>query len=297
MEACLVSPDYFRTMGIPLLKGRYFTNQDNRQHLEGKDLSKLNEEEKFIAGLNTIIIDQEFARRHWQDEDPIGKRIRFGRETDARTATVVGVVGRVKMEGLDTDSNRVQGYFPFSQIPQRSMTVIVKSTVEPTLMVESARKQVLAVDPNQPIYSIRTMDEIRDESVAPEKLNLTLLGLFAGIALVLAIVGIYGVMSYSVTQRTHEIGIRMALGARAADVLKMVIGQGMKLTLIGVGIGLVGAFGLTRLMATLLFGVKPTDPLTFGAIALLMASVAFLSCWLPARRATKVDPMVALRYE
>lgn len=297
MEACLASPDYFRTMNIPLIKGRFFTDQDNRQHLEGKDLSKLDEEEKFISGINAIIIDTEFAKRHWPDEEPIGQRIRMGDDENPVIATVVGVVGRVKMEGLDRDSNRVQGYFSFAQIPQRNMTLIVKSAIEPAQMINSARQQVLALDPNQPIYGIRTMDEIRNESVAPQRLNLTLLALFAGIALILALVGIYGVMSYSVTQRTHEIGIRMALGAKAGDVLKMVISQGMRLTLIGVVIGLIGAFGLTRLMSSLLFGVKATDPLTFAAIALLLATVAFFACYLPARRATKVDPMVALRYE
>jgi putative ABC transport system permease protein len=156
---------------------------------------------------------------------------------------------------------------------------------------------VKAIDPDQPIYSPRTMDEIRSESVAPERLNLTLLSLFAGIALVLAIVGIYGVMSYSVTQRTHEIGIRMAIGARPVDVFKMILGHGMKLALIGVAIGLAGAFGLTRLMATMLFGVGPTDATTFAGISVLLISVALLACYLPGRRATKVEPTISLRYE
>lgn len=298
MEACLISPDYFKAMNIPLIKGRYFNDQDNRDHLKNKDLSKLEEIQQFIAGLNAVIIDQEFARRYWPGEDAIGKRIKLGGPgADNPAATVIGIVGRVKMEGLSTDSNRVQGYFPFAQIPQRSMTVVIKGTSDPNQIIGAARKEVLNIDSSQPIYGIKTMEEIRSESVAPEKLNLTLLGLFSGIALILALVGIYGVMSYSVTQRTHEIGIRMALGARAGDVLKMIIGQGMKLALVGVVIGLIGAFALTRLMEQLLFGVKPTDPLTFGAIALLLSVVAFLACWLPARRATKVDPMVALRYE
>lgn len=298
MEACLISPDYFKAMNIPLLKGRYFNEQDNRDHLKGKDMGKMDEVQQFIAGLNAIIVDQAFASRYWPGEDAIGKRIKLGGPgADNPTATVIGIVGRVKMEGLSTDSNRVQGYFPFAQIPQRSMTVVIKAKNDPNQIIGAARKEVLNMDSNQPIYAIKTMEEIRSESVAPEKLNLTLLGLFSGIALILALVGIYGVMSYSVTQRTHEIGIRMALGARGGDVLKMIIGQGMKLALVGVVIGLVGAFALTRLMEQLLFEVKPTDPLTFGAIALLLAVVAFLACWLPARRATKVDPMVALRYE
>jgi putative ABC transport system permease protein len=177
------------------------------------------------------------------------------------------------------------------------MTMIAKGSSDPNQLVASMRQQVRSVDPDQPIYNVRTMNEIRSDSVAPERLNLTLLTIFAGIALMLAIVGIYGVMSYSVTQRTHEIGIRMAIGARPRDVFKMVIGQGMMLALIGVAFGLVGAFALTRLMATMLFGVEPTDPATFAVIAILLTLVALLACYLPSRRATKVDPVVSLRYE
>jgi predicted permease len=297
MEACQVTPDYFKAMNIPLKSGRFFTDHDNRSFLAGKDLSKFNEEERTGMGLNVVIIDEEFARRHWPNEEAVGKRIRMGSDPSAPVLSVVGVVGRVKMEGLSQDSNRVQGYFPFAQIQNGSMTVIIKGSGDPNQLVAAAREQVKAVDPDQPIYGVRTMDEIRAESVAPERLNLTLLSLFAGIALVLAVVGIYGVMSYTVTQRTHEIGIRMAIGAQPRDVFKMVLGQGMMLALIGVGVGLVGAFGLTRLMATMLFGVEPTDPATFAGIALLLTVVALVACYIPGRRATKVDPVVSLRYE
>ncbi len=297
MEACLVTPDYFRAMNIPLIRGRYFDDHDDRSSIVGKDLSKLNEIEKEMAPLNAIIIDEEFARRYWPDEDPIGKRIGMGSEEHPLFLTVLGVVGRVKMEGLSQDSKRVQGYFPFKQIPSNGMTVVLKASGDPNQLIAAVRQQVAAIDPDQPIYSVRTMDQIRAESVAPERLNLTLLSIFAGIALVLAIVGIYGVMSYSVTQRTHEIGIRMAIGAQPRDVFRMVIGQGMMLALIGVGIGLVGAFGLTRLMTTMLFGVEPTDPATFAAIAVLLTVVALVACYVPGRRATKVDPVVSLRYE
>jgi putative ABC transport system permease protein len=297
MEACLVTPDYFRAMNIPLKRGRYFTEQDNRSWLAGQDLSKLEEVERDVAGMNAIVIDEEFARRYWPNEDPVGKRIAMGKEERPRFLTVLGVVGRVKMEGLSQDSNRVQGYFPFLQNPSNDMTVVLKASGDPNQLIAAVRQQVKTIDPDQPIYSIRTMDEIRAESVAPERLNLTLLSIFAGIALVLAIVGIYGVMSYSVTQRTHEIGIRMAIGAQPRDVFRMVIGQGMMLALIGVGIGLVGAFGLTRLMTTMLFGVEPTDPATFAAIAVLLTGVALVACYVPGRRATKVDPVVSLRYE
>jgi predicted permease len=297
MEACLVTPDYFRAMNIPLKSGRYFTDRDDRSFLAGKDLSKLTDDEKEMAGLNAVIIDEEFARRYWPNEDAVGKRIKQGFEEKPVLLTVLGVVGRVKMEGLSQDSNRVQGYFPFLQIPSSGMTVIVKGPADPNQMVSAIREQVRQIDADQPIYSIRTMDEIRSESVAGERLNLTLLSLFAGIALVLAVVGIYGVMSYSVTQRTHEIGIRMAIGAQPRDVFKMIMAQGMMMALIGVALGLAGAFGLTRLMATMLFGVEPTDPLTFVSIAALLTSVALVACYVPGRRATKVDPVVSLRYE
>jgi putative ABC transport system permease protein len=177
------------------------------------------------------------------------------------------------------------------------MTVIVKGSSDPNQLISSIRAAVREIDPDQPIYSPLTMQEIRAESVAGERLNLTLLSLFAGIALVLAIVGLYGVMSYSVTQRTHEIGIRMAIGARPRDVFAMILGQGVKLAVIGVAVGLVLAFAATRLMATMLFGVAPTDLPTFATISLLLISVAVLACYLPGRRATKVEPTISLRYE
>jgi len=297
MEACLVTPDYFRAMNIKLLRGRYFDDHDDRSSIAGQDLSKLEEVERDMAPLNSIIIDEEFARRYWPGEDPIGKRIGMGSEEHPRYLTVLGVVARVKMEGLGRDSNRVQGYFPFKQVPNSDMTVIAKASGDPNQLIGAVRQQVAAIDPGQPIYGVRTMHEIRAESVAPERLNLTLLSIFAGIALVLAIVGIYGVMSYSVTQRTREIGIRMAIGAQPRDVFRMVIWQGMLLALIGVAVGLVGAFGFTRLMTTMLFGIEPTDPTTFAAIAVLLTVVALVACYVPGRRATKVDPVVSLRYE
>jgi len=296
MEACLVTPDYFRAMNIPLLRGRYFADRDDRSHLVGRDLSKLNEDEREMAGVNAIVIDEEFARRYWPKEEAVGKQIQLGREKPL-LLTVVGVVGRVKMEGLNHDSHRVQGYFPFNQIPNGGMTVIIKGASDPNQLIAAVREQVKAIDPDQPIYSIRTMDDIRAESIAPERLNLTLLSIFAGIALVLAVVGIYGVMSYAVTQRTHEIGIRMAIGAESRHVFQMILGQGMTLALIGVALGLVGAFALTRLMTTMLFGVGATDPATFAAIAALLTTVALVACYIPGRRATKVDPVVSLRYE
>jgi putative ABC transport system permease protein len=298
MEACLASPDYFKAMGIRLIKGRFFTEQDNRSHLTEEKTRGLTPDQIKMIGVNKIIIDEEFARRYWPDEEALGKFIRLGTyEKDTPVAEVIGIVSRVKMDGLSTDSNRVQGYFPFFQLPLGSMTVVVKSATDPTQLVAAARQQILAVDPEQPVYDIRTMEEIKADSIASQRLNLTLLSIFAGVALILALVGIYGVMSYAVTQRTHEIGIRLALGAQTGNVLKMVIGNGMKMALLGVGVGVVGAFLLTRVMQNLLFGVSATDTLTFVAVPLILIGVALLACFVPARRAAKTDPMIALRYE
>ncbi len=298
MEACLVTPDYFKAMNIPLLRGRVFQDSDDRSALVGKDLSKLKEDERMAAGLNAIVIDEEFARRYWPNEDAVGKRIKLGRDDPkSPLLTVIGVVGRVKMEGLSNNSDRVQGYYAYKQMPFSGMVVIIKGSSDPNQLISAVRQTVKHLDADQPIYNPRTMDELRAESVAGDRLNLTLLSLFAGLALVLAIVGIYGVMSYSVNQRTHEIGIRMAIGARPGDVFRMILGQGMKLALIGVAVGLVLAFIVTRLMVSMLFGVKPTDLTTFSVVSVMLIIVALLACYLPGRRATKVEPVISLRYE
>ncbi len=276
-EACLATPDYFEAMGLTLLKGRNFTGDDK------KDSPRV------------TIIDEEFARRYWPNEDAVGKHIKTSRSDPP--LTVVGVVRRVKMDGLNEDSNRVQSYFPFRQMPSGGMSVVVKTANDPMGIVTAARQQVLAVDPDQPLYDVNTMEQLRADSIAPGRLTLMLLATFAAVALVLAGVGIYGVMAYSVTQRSHEIGIRMALGARQNDVLGMVIGQGMRLAVIGLAMGLGGAWVATRAMTSFLFGVSATDPATFVVIPAVLAVVALGACFVPARRATRVDPMVALRYE
>ena len=279
-EAAVASPDYFQTMGITLVKGRSFTEQDV------KDAPRV------------TVIDEEFARRYFPDVEPLGQHIRPGGNSPKNPlAEIVGVVRRVKMDGLSEDSNRVQSYYPFRQLPNSGMTVTVKTAGDPLGLVSAVREQVLSIDPDQPVYNVNTMEQLRSDSIAPDRLNLILLASFAAVALILAGVGIYGVMAYSVTQRTHEIGIRMALGARQSDVLGMVIRQGMKLAVIGLAIGLGGAWFATRAMASLLFGVSATDPLTFAVISLVLAGVALAACFVPARRATKVDPMIALRYE
>jgi putative ABC transport system permease protein len=299
MEACVADTGYFETMRIPLLRGRWFDETDNRSHLRPEDLKGKTPIQQFVAGLRSIVIDDEFARRHWPNENPIGKQIRMGRSGDpfATMITVVGVVGRVKMEGLRNNSDRVQGYFPFRQFPFGGMIFTVRTTLDPESLVASVRRQAQAVDPNQPIYEIRTLERLRAESIAPERLNLTLLGVFAAVALVLALVGIYGVISWSVTQQTREIGVRIALGAQTGAVLRLVVGRGMTLVGLGIALGLFGAALLTRLMAALLFEVSATDPVTFVSITLLLAGVALLACLVPARRATKVDPMVVLKCE
>jgi len=210
---------------------------------------------------------------------------------------VIGVVGRVNMDRLTVESNRVQAYFSYLQFPLSNMAVMIKSPLEIGQLTALARTEVQSVDPQQPIFNIRTLDRIRSESIAPERLNTTLLTVFAGLALSLAAIGIYGVISYAATQRTHEIGIRMALGARKGDVLGLVARQGLTLALIGVVIGLLAAFAVTRLMSQMLFRISATDTLTFVLVPLFLFGVAGVASYVPARRATKVDPLVALRYE
>jgi putative ABC transport system permease protein len=300
METCVADIDYFETLRIPLVRGRFFSEQDNRSHIKPEDLKGKTILQQRIAGMNAIIIDEEFARRYFPGEDPIGRQIRLGRSSNPLASLplkIVGVVGRVKMEGLRWNSDIVQGYLPFRQAATSSMIITVRAQLAPEQLIASVRRQVQEVDPNQPIYDISTLEETRAEAVAPERLNLTLLGVFASVALTLALVGIYGVVSWSVTQRTQEFGVRMALGARAGDVLRLVIGQGMKLIAAGVGLGMAGAFALTRLMKALLFEMNATDPITFITVGLLLAGAGLLACFIPARWATKVDPIVALRAE
>jgi putative ABC transport system permease protein len=275
-----VSPEYFRLMGIALQRGRTFNEQDNPN------------------APRVVILDELTAQRHWPNADPIGKRIRLGRDnTDQSWATVVGIVRPVKLYGLARQSSNAQVYQSFLQMPLLVTTIGVRAPTEPASLTTAVRQQVLALDRDLPIFNVRTMEQVLTDSVASQRLNTQLLGIFAAVAFILAAVGIYGVMSYLVAERTREIGIRVALGAQARDVLRLVVGRGMTLTLTGIGLGLAGAFALTRFMTTLLFGVRATDPWTFAVIPVLLALVALVACWIPARRATKVDPMIALRCE
>jgi putative ABC transport system permease protein len=269
-----VSPGYFQVLDMPLVQGRQFNEQDKAD------------------GLPVAIVNETMARRFWPNEDPLGKRFNFG--AGGRWWTVVGVVRDSRRQGLDAPI-RIESFLPHTQRPLSAMEVVLRTTDNPLAMTRTVRSAVWSLDGELPVSEIQTVEEMLGARVAPRRFNLLLLGLFALVAMLLAAVGIYGVMSYSVTQRTHEIGIRMALGAGQSDVLKLVVGHGMVLTLLGVAVGLTAAVALTRLLTTLLFGVSATDPLTFGLIALLLLVVALLACWLPARRATKVDPMIALR--
>jgi putative ABC transport system permease protein len=269
-----ISPGYFRTVGIPLLRGRDFTEEDDTN-----------------AAL-VVIINETMARRFWPGGDALGKRIEVGRSI----REIVGIVGDVKHRRLDAELTS-EMYLPYPQNPRPNLSFVARTNVDQTSLAAAARNELRNIDRDQPISEITSLAQLRSRSVAQPRIITLLLGLFAAIALALATVGIYGVISYSVTRRTHEIGIRVAMGARAVDVLKLVLRQGMALILIGIVIGLASSFALMRLMSNMLFEVSPTDPLTFLVIAMLLTFVALLACWAPARRAMKVDPLVAIRTE
>jgi putative ABC transport system permease protein len=269
------TPGYFQTMNIPLIQGRDFDQRD------------------VMKAPEVVIINQDMVRRYWPDEDPIGKRLAVG---NGPWRTVVGVVGDVKQAGLDIET-RPEMFWPYYQLPLSFSTFVVRTSGDPEGMTSGVRRAMQDIDEALPLYDIKPVNEVISESVAPRRFNMLLLSIFAALALVLAAVGLYGVISYSVSQRTREIGIRMALGANHMSVLRLVVGQGMILALVGVGIGVIASFFLTKFMATLLFGVSATDPLTFVAISVLLIGVSMVASFIPARRAMKVDPMVALRYE
>jgi putative ABC transport system permease protein len=276
----VITPKYFETMGIPLLSGRQLTDQDTDD------------------SPNVTVINETMARRYWPGENPLGKRIAFGRaQKDEDWVQIVGIARDVRQYDLITEI-KPQMYVSYQQIvffPMRDL--VVKTEVDPLSLAATVRKTIWEIDKDQPVSNIRTMDQIASESVSRQRFSMLLFAIFASIALLLAAVGIYGVMSYSVAQRRAEFGIRMALGAQKRDVLKLSIIKGLKLVLLGVVFGLGGAFALTRLMKSLLFGIGATDPTTFAAISLVLVGVALLASYIPARRATKVDPIVALRYE
>jgi predicted permease len=268
---------YFQAMEIPLRSGRFFTEED-------------------IAGKTPVVIIDEFmAEQLWRGQDAVGKRIHMV-ESEVPWLTVAGVVGRVKHESLDSDP-RIAFYLPQTQYPSRAMTVVMRSQGDPSALSPSIKKELRGIDPDLPMYSVRTMDDRVQESLARRRFSMLLLGIFAGVALVLATIGIYGVMAYLVNQGTREIGIRMAIGATQREIERLVVFQGMTLAVAGVGIGLAAAFVFARLMRSLLFGISTADPVTFAGISLLLTFVALLVTYIPARRAARIDPILCLRAE
>ena len=276
-----IMPDYFEVMGIPLLEGRPFAETDDK------------------SGVGVAIVNEAFARRFFPNENPLGKSLILSVNRDKDSPTefeVVGVVGAVRNVALDREPGP-EVYTPYRQMPWTWGQLAIRTEQNALSLARAVRQQIRSLDPDQTVPNSDTLENMISRSIAPQRFNLVLLSILAGIGLLLTLVGIYGVMSYHVTENTREIGIRVALGAQRRDILKQVVRQGLALTLIGIVVGMAGAFGLTRLMDSLLFGVTPTDPLTFAIVAILFGAVTLLACYLPARRATKVDPMVALRCE
>jgi len=272
-----VSPDYFRVMGISLRTGREFSSADHER-----------------TPMVTII-NETMAKRYWPNANPIGQRIK---ETSNERVwrEIVGIVGSVRHRARGEEP-RPEMFVPWSQGPAPSLNVAVRTQVQPASFAAALRRAVTATDANLPVFDVRTMEERLFESVAQPRFRTALLGTFAALALVMAVVGLYAVVAFSVAQRTHELGIRVALGAQRRDVIGLVLGHGMKLVGLGLVIGLAGAWALTRVLTTLLYEVKPTDPLTFLSVPVLLITVAILACWLPARQAARVDPITALRSE
>ena len=276
----LITPDYFRTMGIPMLRGRDFTDADT------------------ATAERVVIVNQALAHSYYPGEDPLGKRFHIGSPESTKVAwmTIVGIVGDIHRRTLEI-APRPEMYIPFLQFPGGYATILARTDRDASLLGPALRAAIHAEDPNMPIASMLTMDAVMAATYQSRWLTLLLFGGFAFLALVLAAVGTYGVMSYTISQRIHEIGVRMALGAQPSDVLKLVIGSGMKLALAGIAAGTLVSLGVTQMMSTFLFGVTPTDPATFAGVVGILAAVALAACWIPAHRATRVDPLVALRYE
>jgi predicted permease len=278
MDTLIASPGYFRVMGMQLLRGRVFTEQDDAN----------------VDGV--VVVDDAFAHRNWPDRDPIGRRITLELGPVPKpTLTVIGVVARVKLGSLRDQGGFGQVYRPAKQIGGINASVVMRSRIAPVALAGAIREQVRSVDAAQPIHNVRTIQEVRDGSLASERLNLSVLGVFALVALTLSVIGLYGVLAYAVARRQREIGVRTALGAKPIDVLTLVLGQGFRLTALGILLGIVAAVVVTRSLSTLLFEITPLDPATFVAVSTLLLTVALAACWIPAHRAAKTDPLQALR--
>jgi putative ABC transport system permease protein len=269
---------YFGTLGIPLLRGRNFSDSEQRE------------------AKHVLLINEAFARKHFPNQDPIGQRLDVAMFEKPTPAEIIGVVGNVRYDSL-VDEAPPAVYFPHPDLTYEFMTLVVRTDGEPTAIAPAIQREIRALDPNQPLSDVRTMNQVMSEWVARSRFNTLLLGLFAGLATLLSAVGIFGVMNYSVALRTRELGLRLAVGAQPRQVLLLVLKQGLVLTIVGVVLGLAAAFGLTRLLSGVLFGVGAFDVTTFASISLLLVIVSLFACYLPARRAMRIDPLRALRYE
>lgn len=282
-----VQPDYLEAMGIPLLRGRFISPNDSE------------------ATPSIVVIDENFAREFFPNENPIGKQINTALGGPLRSE-IVGIVGHTKQTGpSDAEGQNREGqfYFSIAQMPDKvialftGMTMVARTSAAPLASVGSIRAATKQFDPDQVLFDFKPMDELLSESIANQRFTMILLSIFAAVALLLSAIGVYGLIAYLVSQRTREIGVRVALGAQRGDILRLILGEGARLTCCGVAIGLAASLGLTRLLAKMLFGVRATDPVTLTFVTVILSAVAFLACYIPARRATRVDPMVALRYE
>jgi putative ABC transport system permease protein len=277
-DIAVVDTQYFRTMEVPLITGRNFSELDTYKTQP------------------VAVIDQALARQYWPEQDPVGQQVKFGFGRGTQGVTIVGVAGDVKSDGFEAASVP-HIYVPLGQFAPVNAVVFLRSKSGVESLGEAVRQEVEKVNPNVPVHSISSMDQIIARSVADRRFSLELLGVFAAVALLLAAIGIYGVMSYSFSQRTHEVGIRLALGAQRLDIVRLALGEGMRIVVIGLAAGLVGAAIMTRFFRSMLFNVAPTDPTTFLSVSALLAGVALYACYIPAKRATRVDPLVALREE
>jgi predicted permease len=276
-EYQVVTPDYFLTMGIPLLAGR--TPEAVDDEVEG--------------GADVIVVNEAFAQRHWGEESPLGQRVTFDGEGFKE---IIGVVGNVRHFAFD-QAPRPEAYYSYYSDPWPFLSLVVKTEVDPWSLAGPVRRQILAVDPDQPVYAVSPLEEKLSESTGQRRFTMELLGIFAALAILLAVVGVYGVMAYSVSLRIHEMGIRAALGAGRGEILRLTLGSGLRMATIGLAAGVVGSLGLTRFMSSLLYGVSPTDPMVLSLTALLLTGIVMMAAYLPAERATRVDPASVLRYE